>query len=154
MPAGGGLTKTQPGHLGSVSRAPQGRVQLLLLAVPPRVFGLDALLYGGPFRLESFRPSFVLSLRFVQGRLRLCDQLVAPGAFLFPRRLFLAPLGFASPLLALEFGGSLAGGLLAHLRCMMLLGCGPAFLANAGGPAAVEVGWQVCVLGEGPLDSA
>jgi hypothetical protein len=37
----------------------------------------------------------MLPLRLVQGRLRLRDQLVAPGPVFFPRRVFLAALGFA-----------------------------------------------------------
>jgi len=44
----------------------------------------------------------VLSLRLVQRGLRLRDQLLAFGAVLLPRRLFIAALGLAALLLAVE----------------------------------------------------
>jgi hypothetical protein len=104
----------EPGMLGELRRgrptppsATQCRGQLVLHTLPIGVFGLDLLLDRGPFGLESFGTLFMRPLRLFQGGLRLSDQLIALGAFLFPRHLALAPLGIPPLLFALKLGGGL-----------------------------------------------
>ena len=143
------------GLAGLVPGTPQCRRQLLLLAFPPGVFCLDTLFDLGLFGLKGHGSFFVFPLRLVQRRLRSPDELLTLGALLLPCRLFLAALGIAPPLFALELGGGLAGGFLADLGGRSLFRARWALLRSSCGLAAIEVsvGNSACSA-KGPFDPA
>ncbi len=107
----------------------------LPLAFPSSVFGLDPLLDRGPFYFE-FRPELHAPAAPCPGPPAPSRPACRAWPSLFPSpRLPCGARLRAPPPATLEFGGGLAGGLLAHLRGMM-----PSERTHARGPAAVEVG--------------
>ena len=87
--------------------AAQGVLELVPLAFPTSILGLNPLVDVAPFRPQAFRPSVVFLLGGIQRCLRFCDRLLALSPLLLARRFVLAALSISTLLLALELRGGL-----------------------------------------------
>jgi hypothetical protein len=96
----------------------------------------------------------MLALGLVQHRLRLRRCLLAPFAISFPGGLFAAALGLAALPLLLEFGGGLSGVPLAYLRRRLLGRLGAMSFPLPPLNGGSQVGREIRVLAEAPLDPA